>query len=413
MATVSPPLASNDRPVDAAFIAFYTAAQIGVYVAFVPLLTLLLPLKATAIDPAGSARLLGQVALCGASAAGLANIVVGVLGDRTRHWIGGRALWMVLGLVATIVSYILIYLADQPWILITAVILLQVGINLMLNPLAATLPERVPDRQKGLVAGFVGLAFPLSSLFAALAIGVWLTGELARLTAVTLATCVLVIPFILANWRRPVAIEACYAVSLSFRALKDRDFFIAFFSRLMVQTCVAINVLYLFLFLGSQTKLTVALPGLRPEMVMGGLLTVSTVLAVVSGLVGGRASDRISRRKIMVCSGALLLVVASVTMVSASAWPGPLFAQALFGVGVGLYGITDAALVAEVLPEPEHAGRDMGIMNIAVTTAQMIAPVIGLIAIRSFGGDLRPVYLMGAMMAFVGGIVVLAIQRVR
>ncbi len=413
MATVSPPLASHVRPVDTAFIAFYTAAQIGVYVAFVPLLTLLLPLKATAIDPAGSARLLGQVALCGASAAGLANIVVGVLGDRTRHWIGGRALWMVLGLVATIVSYVLIYRADQPWMLIMSVILLQVGINLMLNPLAATLPERVPDRQKGLVAGFVGLAFPLSSLFAALAIGVWLTGELARLTAVIVATCVLVCPFIVVTWRRPVAIKAFAAVSFSLRALKDRDFLIAFLSRLMVQTCVAINVLYLFLFLGSQTKLTVALPGLRPEMVMGGLLTVSTVLAVVSGLVGGRASDRISRRKIMVCSGALLLVVASVTMVSASAWPGPLFAQALFGVGVGLYGITDAALVAEVLPEPEHAGRDMGIMNVAVTTAQMIAPVIGLIAIRSFGGDLRPVYLMGAMMALIGGIVVLAIQRVR
>lgn len=404
-------LAQPLKPVGPGFVAAYMAAQVGAYIAFIPLLTLLLPLKVEAIDLAGRAQLLAQIALYGAVTAGAANVLAGWVGDRTRHWPGGRSIWIATGLVGTVFSYVLIYKAMKPQGLIVAIISLQISLNFMLNPLAATLAQAVPGQQRGLVAGFTGLAFPLSSLFGALVIGVWLTSEPVRLTTVVVVTVLMVLPFILngclgqrheRSVRRPTA---------SLSALADRDFLIAFLSRLLVQTAVSLNVLYLLFFLGQETGINTVFPDLRPAAVLGGLLTLSTTLSVIAGLTGGRMSDRIGRRRILTFSGALLLAVGTFVMVVWPTWPGPVMAQAILGLGIGLYAITEMALIAEVLPAPDQAGRDMGLMNVAVTGSQILGPAAGLIALE-WGSGLRTIYLMGAVLALVGAFLILLIRRV-
>lgn len=400
-------------PVGPGFIALYMAAQVGAYIAFIPLLTLLLPLKAEAIDPAGRTLALSQIALWGAVTAGVAGVMAGIIGDRTRHWRGGRSIWMIAGLAGTVASYVLIHRAATQSSLMAAIVALQISLNFMLNPLAATLPERVPGRQKGLVAGFTGLAFPLSSLFGALVIGVWLTGETERLTAVVLVTVAMVVPFIVMTFRAGPRSTAKPRQRPSLAAFADRDFLIAFGSRLLVQTAVALNVLYLLFFLDQETGLDRALKGMRIEVAMAVLLGTSTSLSVLAGLMGGRVSDRIGRRKLLVFGGALLLAMGSLLMALVPNWPGPWVAQAILGVGVGLYGITDAVLVAEVLPDRTHAGRDMGLMNVAVTAAQIFAPLLGLLALAWFGDDLQSIYVTGAVLALLGGAAVMKIHRVR
>lgn len=398
-------------PVGPVFVARYMAAQVGAYIAFIPLLTLLLPLKVEAIDAGSREQLLGQVALWGAVTAGVASVVVGLLGDRTRHWPGGRAAWMLVGLAATVFSYGLIHRASSPGGLMAAIVALQISLNFMLNPLAAALAEQVPGRQRGMVAGFTGLAFPLSSLFGALVIGVWLTTETARLTTIVVATVAMVSPFILTGFRAPRPVRPARRPMMSLAALIDRDFLVAFLSRLLVQTAVAMNVLYLLFFLDRETRIAEILSNLRPEAVLGGLLTLSTVLSVISGLVGGRLSDRLGRRRVLAFAGAVLLALGALAMAVHPNWPGPALAQALLGLGVGLYAISELALVAEVLPDADQAGRDLGLMNVAMTGAQVLAPAIGLVALE-WGGGLRVVYLVGAMLALAGAFMVLAIRRV-
>ena len=395
------------------FVAAYMAAQVGAYIAFIPLLTIMLPLKAAVIDPAARGELLSQTALWGALTAGLAGVAAGVVGDRTRHWPGGRSLWLLGGLAGTIVSYGLIHQASTPASLIAAIIVLQISLNFMLNPLAAALPERVPTHQRGMVAGFTGQAYPLSNLFAAVVIGLWLTIETERLLAVVMVTVAMVSPFIMTTFRAPSrsAVRAVQKISLS--ALGDRDFLLAFGSRMLVQTAVAMNVLYLLFFLDQETHVTRVLPYVRIEGVAGGLLVVSTGLAVVAGLVGGRLSDRIGKRRRIVFIGAALLAAGTLLMAAFPQWPGPLVAQAVFGVGVGLYGITEAVLAAEVLPSAKDAGRDLGLMNVASTAAQMLAPSLALAALSWWSEDLRIVYLAGSALAMLGGSLVLALSRVR
>lgn len=399
--------------VSGGFVVAYTAAQIGAFIGFIPLLTLLLPLKAAAIAPAGKAELLALVALWGAVTAGLANVFAGVLSDRARQTAGGRWRWMATGLAATVASYGLIAVAKTPVALLTAVVVLQVSLNLMLNPLAAVLPDEVPDRQKGLVSGFAGLAYPVASLFGALVIGITLSTEPARLWAVVGAMAMLVLPFIMVARRRRATASASASPAWSWAALKDHDFRMAFLSRLLVQTAVAMNVLYLLFFLQRETGIAAVLPDQRAEAVVGWILAASTATAILAGLWAGMASDRSGRRRELIFAGGLCLGAGALLMAVRPEWPAPALAQILFGIGVGIYGVVDTALIAQVLPSRGNAGRDLGLMNVATTAAQVLAPLLALGALRLVGQDLRLLFALSGLIAIGGATTILSVRRVR
>lgn len=401
-------------PVTPGFIGAYTAAQIGAFIGFIPLLTIILPLKAAAIDPAGKAELLALVALWGAVTAGVANVLAGAASDRTRLSHGGRWRWIAAGMAATAASYGLIAAASTAWALLLAVVALQISLNLMLNPLAAALPDEVPDHQKGVVSGFAGLAYPVASLFGALVIGVLLSGEGARLGAVVVAMSLLVTPFILTvrRGRRAVS-SAPAAFSWSCAALGDHDFRMTFLSRLAVQTAVAMNVLYLLFFLQQETEIAAVMPRQRPEAVVGWILAASTLTAIAAGLLAGLISDRIGRRRELVFAGGLCLAGGAILMALVPQWPGPAVAQIVFGIGIGVYGVVDTALIAQVLPSRANAGRDLGLMNIATTAAQVLAPFLALVALQLAGHDLQLLFALSGALATLGAAVILTLRRVR
>jgi MFS family permease len=415
MSSVPPsdPPEIDPPPVSARFVVAYSAAQVGAFIGFVPLLSLLLPLKAAAIAPNGKAELLAIVALWGAITASIANILAGAVSDRSRWGNGERWRWIATGLAATVASYGLIAVANTPATLLLAVVVLQVSLNLMLNPLAAALPDLVPDNQKGVVSAYAGLAYPLASLFGAVLIGIVLSAELTRLLAVVGAMLLLVTPFILAARRRRPASAVPTTIDRSWAALWDRDFQMAFLSRLLVQTAIAMNVLYLLFFLQSETRIGSVIPDQRPEAVLGWVLAGSTVTAIVAGLLAGYGSDRIGRRRELVFAGGMLIATGTLLMAVAPAWPGPAVAQIVFGIGIGLYGVVDTALIAQLLPSRSNAGRDLGLMNVAATAAQVLAPLLALAALQLVGHDLRFLFGLSGVIAALGATTILAIRRVR
>lgn len=413
VASPSSPPGVELPPVSARFVAAYTAAQIGAYIAFVPFLSLLLPLKAAAIAPTGKVELLAVVALWGAITAGIANVMAGAVADRSRWGKGERWRWIATGLLATVASYGFIAFANTPTTLLVAVVGLQISLNLMLNPLAVALPDLVPNNQKGVVSAYAGLAYPLASLFGAVVIGIFLTTEMTRLAAVVGTMLILVVPFILIVRRKRQASMTPTAVDRSWSALWDRDFQIAFLSRLLVQTAIAMNVLYLLFFLQSETRIEAVLPGQRPEAILGWVLAGSTFAAVLAGLLAGYGSDRIGRRREPVFAGGMLIAAGTLLMALAPAWPGPVVAQIVLGSGIGLYGVVDTALIAQILPSRANAGRDLGLMNIAATAAQVLAPLLALAALQVVGNDLRFLFGVSGVIAAIGATAILAIRRVR
>lgn len=403
--------ASPDRPISAAFIGLYTLAQIGAFIAFVPMLNLLLPLKAQALDPAGKAVLLSQVAVLGALAAAASNLVVGALSDATRSRWGRRRPWILAGALAVSVAHFAVIAAPDTPSLILAVVLLQVAVNLMFGPLNALLPDVVADGSKGLVSAWQGLALPVAGLFSGLFLALTLDGLVVRATVTALVIPLCLAPLALLLRDEAPAPTAQWA-GFDLSALRDRDFRLAFLSRLLVQASITLNVLYLLFYLQDEARLPGGLLG-EPDAALGALLSAGTLSALVVGFLGGLVSDRLKRRKALVGAGGLMMAGGALGLALAPVWPGPLLAQILFGAGLGLYSTVDIALVAQVLPDRSRAGRDLGIMNLAITLPQIAAPILGALVLHQAEAGLRAVFLVSCMLAAAGGLVVLVIRGVR
>ena len=73
---------------------------------------------------------------------------------------------------------------------------------------------------------------------------------------------------------------------------------------------------------------------------------------------------------------------------ASTAFNGFLAGMALSGLGLGLYVAVDLALVVDVLPDPDHVAKDLGLFNIAGALPFSLAPVIAPF-ILAFGNDIR------------------------
>jgi MFS family permease len=137
------------------FLLLYALAAAGGAVAYVPFLTVLLPVKITALS-GGEADVgaLAWVTLAGAVAASGANILFGWLSDLSGH----RREWIVAGLILSSALMVAMPLATSFPLLAAMIVLWQLGLNMMLAPLAAWAGDCVPDYQKGTLGGMLAFA---------------------------------------------------------------------------------------------------------------------------------------------------------------------------------------------------------------------------------------------------------------
>jgi MFS family permease len=94
--------------------------------------------------------------------------------------------------------------------------------------------------------------------------------------------------------------------------------------------------------------------------------------ATVTGLLGGRLSDRIGRKKVVYVANTVIALAAIAICLSQSLWY--VFTIAvIFGLGYGAYYSVDWALGCDVLPDKENAAKDMGIWHISMVLPQSLA----------------------------------------
>jgi MFS family permease len=128
----------------------------------------------------------------------------------------------------------------------------------------------------------------------------------------------------------------------------------------------------------------------HPEQQTTNFVILVSLTSLASTLGAGWLSDRFGRKRMVYIAGALMgmvglifIITHSLTIVLASA--------ALFGLGYGAYLSVDWALIVDVLPSEHNFARDMGIWNIAVSLAQVIAPILGGPLIDTFTQRGQPV----------------------
>lgn len=90
--------------------------------------------------------------------------------------------------------------------------------------------------------------------------------------------------------------------------------------------------------------------------------------------------------------------------------------EALLGIAYGIYVGVDLALVVDVLPDQENAGKDLGVFNIANALPQTFAPLIGGILVYvsdPTGNNYGLWFTVCAVAAILGAVAIFPIKSVK
>ena len=381
------------RRVGRRWIAFIALANLGLYLGYFGPITVLLPNQVQAI--AGSAHkvaVLGLVTGIGAAVAMISNPVAGALSDRTTSRFGRRHPWTVCGALAGAAALVL--LAGQSTIagVIIAWCLAQAGLNAMQASVTAGVPDHVPVAQRGLVSGWIGLPQTVGVVLAVVLVTVVVTGNAGYvLTAAVVVTCAL--PFALTTPDPPLPRSArppfawrAFARSFWLSPRRYPDFAWAWLTRFAVNLGNAMALLYLLYFLRDRIRYSQLFPGQKAEDGLLVLILIYTVAVVLTAVTGGVVSDRTGRRKLPVTVSGLVMAVPAVMLALWPSWPVAIASAAIMGLGFGVYLSVDQALVTQVLPSAAGRAKDLGIINIANSGPQVLAPAIAAPLVSRLGG---------------------------
>ncbi len=190
---------------------------------------------------------------------------------------------------------------------------------------------------------------------------------------------------------------------------KHPDFAWAFTSRFMLVLAYAFLTTYQAYYL--LVKLGSAEDDVPRQLFLATLAMASMV--VVASLIGGWLSDRTGRRKVFVGSASIVFGLALFVIAVAGTFNGFVVGMALGGLGFGLYTAVDLALVADVLPDPNSAAKDLGVMNIAGALPSSVAPAVAPAILALGHGSYGALYAVAGACAVLGAGAIVPVRRVR
>ncbi len=415
---------SPRRPVGFGFVAAYTLAYIGVWMALLTPTVLSLALKIRQVDSEGAAGGLSLVLGVGAFVALVANPFFGRLSDRTTSGFGMRRPWMVGGVISGSLGLLIIAIAPNVPVILVGWCVAQLAYNALLVSMAALLPDQVPMVQRGRVAGLVGIGLPVGLVggaFLAQAVSGSVFLMFMAPAAVGVVSVLILVTVLDDRRLSPSHSPPPYTLreflgSFWANPVRHPDFGWAWLSRFLLYMGAAMlityNVFYLIEHLGISRERV-------PRLVFVTTLVLSAGLAVFS-VVGGSLSDVFGgRRKVFVWGSAVTFGVGTAVIAFAGSFAAFLVGVAICGIGTGIYLAVDLALVSQVLPNPDDASKDLGVFSIASTLPQSLAPAIApiLLAIPLFasgeGNNYTALYFVAALFSIASALAIVPVKGVR
>jgi MFS family permease len=406
--TLPTALAEPTVTVRARWVGLLAVANLAVWMGFFTPIQVLLPEQLQAISPDNKEAMLGWVTGLGALAAVIANPLAGALSDRTAGRFGRRHPWTFAGGILGALGLVL--LSMQHTVVGTALcwIGVQICFNAMLASLTAAVPDRVPIAQRGAVSGWIGMPQVLGVVLGTVLVTAIVHGVQAGYIAVAIVVVLLTLPFPLTT--KDDRLDKADRPRLDLRSFwvsprRHPDFAWAFGTRFLVQLGNALGTLYLLYFLTDAVRL--ADPGTGLLI----LILIYTAGLMATTVVAGRWSDRSGRRKSFVVASGVVMAVAALLLAITPNWPVAMVAAAVLGCGYGVYLAVDAALITQVLPTAQGRAKDLGIINIANSAPQVLAPALAAPIVAALGG--YPVlYAVTAVVTLLGGVFIYRVRSV-
>ncbi|UWD84173.1 MFS transporter [Curtobacterium flaccumfaciens] len=407
-------------PVSRKWIWLMVVAQFGVFVAFITPLAISLSIRLQAVAP-GHAEYLGYITGAGAGVVVLTGPFLGTMSDRTRTRFGRRRPFMIGGMVLGMVSLFMMATAPSALLLGLGWVLAQLGWGQTLSALQIRTADRLPEQQRGRVAGLTGFATQIAPVLGVSIAGAFAGDALLLFFVPGILGAVLVLFFVVflpePDSRRMVLPELRVATvlrKLVFNPRRYPDFAWNWLGRFFFYFGLSLNTTFTAFFFAQRLGITVTeVAGVIAVLSLGGIVT-----TVVGALGGGFLSDKLKRRRVFVLLSGILFAAGAVTMALSPSLPLLVTGSLISGVGIGMFSAVDQALLLDVLPERDtDAGRFMGITGFATSVPQAVAPLIAplFLVIGATGGEKNYtlLYLLAGVFTVIGGLLALRVRSVR
>jgi MFS family permease len=363
---------------------------------------------------AARARSLSVVTAVGVILTMLVQPVVGLLSDRTRSPWGRRAPWIAAGAVVGAAFLIGMRFSTSISVLVVTWSLAQLACNLAQGPLSTTVADRIPEDRLSVASAVSGASTFLGGVLGSVAAG----GLLAVLklntyyvfAAPAVMCCLLFV--LLAKDRSSMALAlgpmSWTGFLRSFLSpLRHHDYRWVWITKAIMMFGTAISTALTLYMLQSYIEPVLSMQ----EAARTAPLLILAVLpgAVIAMAVCGAWSARIARRKPFVVAAALLSAAAFTVPLTWPTLTGLFVQYVLSGLALGTYLVVDQALLIEVLPERQSAGRDLGLGAVAGNLGQALGPIAAgqLVALT---GDYRLVLTAGIMVVVAAGFAVVKVK---
>lgn len=365
------------------------------------MLLLLIPYQAKIIAPNDWVAAMSLTFGLGSVVALVIPLIAGALSDRSMSKWGRRRPFLVFG-----VAFNLIGLAVMAYgggrvslpLYVIGYLIVQFGNNTAGAAYAGIIPDMVPEDQRGAASGYMATMTQLGTILGVITCQILLGSQYAVNKAtghngqfyvyivyaiIALVMLVFLILTVLTVHETPLT-EPLPPLTLRkfvrdiIEPLKFPDFFWVLVTRALVTLGMWIIQPYIQNYVEDVVHVD------NPPEKGAMLLLVILLTATATGLIGGKLSDSIGRKRVVYMANTLLAVCAVAFLFSHS-MTYTFVIGALFGIGYGAYTSVDWALACDVLPNPEDAGKDMAIWHISLVIPQTFAPALAGLLLARFG----------------------------
>jgi len=409
--------------VGSGYIWLLVLANFGVFVAFITPIAISLAIRIAALAPGNEEQYLAYTLGSGAAVVMLTAPLFGVLSDRTRTRWGRRRPFMFVAMFVGILSLFVMALAPSVLILGAGWILAQIGWGQVLQNLQTSMADKLPESQRGKVAGLTGFATQIAPVFGVVIAGSFAGDPLLLFLLPGVFGVITVMLFVFLtkeadsralDFGGPLSISTVFRKYL-YNPRQFPDFSWVWLSRFMFYFGLTLNTTFSALFFASRLGVEVA--DVAPVIAT---LSLFGIAATTLGAIGGGfLSDKLRRRRTFVMVGAVVFAIGAVTMAFGSDIPTLYAGSLITGVGIGVFAAVDQALMLDVLPQKDtDAGRFMGIIGFAVSIPQAVAPFIAPLILGigiSATGDKNYtlLYIIAGVFTVLAGLIVLRVRAVR
>jgi MFS family permease len=359
---------------------------------FYMIASVLMPQRLKDIGINNPDALLGTISAAGAMLSLFVNVFVGALSDQTKSRFGKRTPWYLAGAVISAISFFAIGIPTSGVGVLFAYCFANIGQNMMTAPIVATISDKVPESNRGMISaaygGGITVGQAIGTLFGSLLIFNTRFGFVCAASMYILAgVCAFIfLPKEDSNIgdksKEHESIFRLIVYAFTPPIKEAQDFWLAFICRtslIVAYQMIAAYQLYILENYIGQTKQLAA--GIISMMSI-----ITMIVSFISTIVSGPLSDKIGRRKPPVIIACLLYGVGILMPLIFPSVLGMLLFAGIAGLGYGMYMSVDQALNIDVLPNKKDAGKDLGFLNVASCAGQAVGAGITSTIVTISGG---------------------------